>query len=143
MIGDAVLQPVPAEKQQRSEQKRILVVDEDPNSREGLRRWLVGDGHVVEAAEDGWQAIRKMKDSRFDIAIIDLDLPAVRGVAVNGWDLARISRAYNPMISIIMIGSETRPVVEAQLKALKVSEFLEKPISPSPLKTLVRRPEPS
>jgi len=136
-----VLQSAPAEFDQKSEQKRILIVDEDLNSREGLRRWLVGDGHVIETAVDGWQAIRKMKEFRFDIAIIDLDLPAVRGVAVNGWDLARISRAYNPRISIIVIGSETPTAVKAQLEVLKVSEFLEKPISPGHLKLLVRRIE--
>ncbi len=141
MVGEAVVQPLPVESQRKKEQKRILVVDEDPNSREGLRRWLVGDGHVVEVAADGWQAIRKMKDSRFDIAIIDLDLPAVRGVAVNGWDLARISRAYHPTISLIMIGSEARHAVETRLEAYRVSEFLEKPISPGHLKTLVRRLE--
>jgi CheY-like chemotaxis protein len=138
-MGEAVLQSVPAEIGQKSDQRRILVVDEELNSREGLRRWLVGDGHVVETASDGWQAIRKMKESRFDIAIIDLDLPAVRGVAVNGWDLARISRAYNPMIFLIMIGSESRTRVKAQLEALRVSEFIEKPINLSQLKTLVRQ----
>jgi CheY-like chemotaxis protein len=140
-VGEIVLQSAPAEFDQKSEQKRILIVDEDLNSREGLRRWLVGDGHVIETAVDGWQAIRKMKEFRFDIAIIDLDLPAVRGVAVNGWDLARISRAYNPRISIIVIGSETPTAVKAQLEVLKVSEFLEKPISPGHLKLLVRRIE--
>jgi CheY-like chemotaxis protein len=138
-MGEAVLQSAPAENRQTSEQKRILVVDEELNSREGLRRWLVGDGHVVETAADGWQAIRKMKESRFDIAIIDLDLPSVRGVAVNGWDLARISQAYNPGISIIMIGSEIGKSVRAQVEAIKISEFLEKPISLSHLKMLVRR----
>jgi CheY-like chemotaxis protein len=140
-VGEIVLQSAPTEFDQKSEQKRILIVDEDLNSREGLRRWLVGDGHVIETAVDGWQAIRKMKEFRFDIAIIDLDLPAVRGVAVNGWDLARISRAYNPRISIIVIGSETPTAVKAQLEVLKVSEFLEKPISPGHLKLLVRRIE--
>ena len=141
MMGEAVLQPSPVESDQKNAQKRILVVDEDANSREGLRRWLVADGHIVETAGDGWQAIRKMKESRFDIAIIDLDLPAVRGVGVNGWDLARISRAYHPAISIIMIGSETGRAVNMQLEALKVSEFLEKPISPGHLKLLVRQIE--
>ncbi len=140
-MGETVLQPAAAVHEQKSEQKRILVVDEDLNSREGLRRWLVGDGHVVETAGDGWQAIRKMKESSFEIAIIDLDLPAVRGVTVNGWDLARISRAYNPRISIIMIGSDSATAVRAQLEVHKVAEFLEKPISPSHLKTLVRQLE--
>ncbi len=138
-MGEAVLQSVAVENGQKSYQKRILVVDEEVNSREGLRRWLAGDGHVVETAADGWQAIRKVKESRFDIAIIDLDLPAVRGVAVNGWDLARIARAYNPTISLIMIGSESRSRLATELETLRVSEFIEKPISLTHLKAIVRR----
>ncbi len=138
-MGEAVLQSVAVENGQKNYRRRILVVDEEVNSREGLRRWLTGDGHVVETAADGWQAIRKVKESRFDIAIIDLDLPAVRGVAVNGWDLARIARAYNPTISLIMIGSESHSRLATELEALKVSEFIEKPISLSHLKELVRR----
>ena len=119
-------------------EKRILVVDDDLHSREGLRASLQGEGYRVEAAADSWQAIKEIKERRFDIAIIDLDLPPVHGVTVSGWDLARIFRAYHPAISIIVVSAEDRDAVRAEVERLKVSEFLEKPINPAQLKMIVR-----
>jgi CheY-like chemotaxis protein len=52
----------------------------------------------VEAVSDGWQAYRKIKEGFFDLAIVDLELPPVLGVAMTGWDLVRILRAYFPGI---------------------------------------------
>ncbi len=123
--------------------KRILVVDDDLHSREGLRDTLLGEGYRVETSADSWQAIRKIKECPFDIAIIDLDLPDVHGVAVTGWDLARIFRAYHPAISLIVIGAEEGRAVRAQAEQLRISEFLMKPINPPQLKAIVRTLEPA
>ena len=117
--------------------KRILLVDDEPHSREGLRVSLVGAGYIVETAADSWQAIKKVKDYSFEVAIIDLDLPPVHGVALTGWDLVRIFRAFNPLIGIVVVGAEESRDVKTQAEQLKVSEFLEKPISPTRLKGIV------
>jgi two-component system response regulator PhoP len=119
-------------------EKRILLVDDYRHSREGLRTWLLAGGYRVETAADGWQAIKKMKDGLFDVAIIDLDLPAVHGVAVSGWDLVRIFRAFNPTVSIVLVSSEGGTEVKAQAERLKVSELLEKPVAPATLTAIVR-----
>jgi CheY-like chemotaxis protein len=123
--------------------KRILVVDDDLHSREGLRDTLLSEGHGVETSADSWEAIRKIKECLFDIAIIDLDLPDVHGVAVTGWDLVRIFRAYHPAISLIVIGAEEGKAVRAQAEQLRISEFLMKPINPPQLKAIVRTLEPA
>ncbi|MEE9522549.1 MAG: response regulator [candidate division NC10 bacterium] len=119
------------------EQKKILVVDDELHSREGLRVSLLRAGYAVETAADSWQAIKKIKDYPFEVAIIDLDLPPVHGVALSGWDLVRIFRAFNPAIAIVVVGAEESRHVRAQAEELKVSEFLEKPISPTRLKGIV------
>jgi len=119
-------------------EKRILVVDDDLHSREGLRASLQGEGYRVETAADSWQAIKQIKECRFDVAILDLDLPPVHGVTVSGWDLARIFRAYHPAISIIVISAEDRNAVRAEAERLRVSECLEKPINPTQLKMILR-----
>ena len=77
--------------------RRILVVDDDRPSREGLSAALAREGHSVDAAGDAWQAIIRLRAESFDIAVVDLDLPAVHGVELGGWDVARIARAYRPM----------------------------------------------
>jgi hypothetical protein len=58
---------------------------------------------MVETSVDSWQAIKKMRENNYDVAVIDLDLPPVHGVAVTPWDLGRIFRAYNPGISIVYV----------------------------------------
>jgi DNA-binding response OmpR family regulator len=83
--------------------KALVLVDGDLQDREGLDGSLVGEGYVVDTPMDSWQAIRKMKESSYELAVIDLDLPPVHGVAVTGWDLGRIFRAYNPAISIVYL----------------------------------------
>jgi DNA-binding response OmpR family regulator len=118
--------------------KRILVVDDDPHSREGLREALQSEGYRVETAPDSWEGIRKIKEDDYDVAIVDLDLPAVRGVVVTGWDLARIFPAYRPGISIIVISAEAENAQRSRAGHLGVSEFLEKPISPTRLRAIVR-----
>lgn len=118
--------------------KRILVVDDDHHSREGLREALLSEGYRVETAPDSWEAIRKIKEADYDVAIIDLDLPSVHGVVVTGWDLARIFPAYRPGISIIVISAESEKTQSLRARQLGVSEFLEKPISPTRLKAIVR-----
>jgi CheY-like chemotaxis protein len=117
--------------------KKILVVDDERHSREGLRVSLLGAGYTVETAADSWQAIKKIKDFPFEVAIIDLDLPPVHGVTLSGWDLVRIFRAFNPAIAIVVVGAEESRDVKAQAEQLKVAEFLEKPISPTRLKGIV------
>lgn len=119
-------------------EKRILVVEHHLPSREGLRDWLRTEGHKVETAADTLQAIRQVRAGHFDIAIIDLDLPPVDGVIMTGWDLARIFRVHYPTISLIVIGAEEVEATGILAEQIRVSQFLEKPISPVRLKTIVK-----
>lgn len=123
-------------------QKRILIVDNYPQSLRGLKSSLTAGGWLVETATDGWQAIMRVKESTFDLAIIDVDLPSVSGLIVSGWDLVRICRAFHPAISIVVMSAEGGPEVTAQAESLKVSDVLEKPIDLEQLKSIVRTIDP-
>ncbi|HSB72781.1 MAG TPA: response regulator [Candidatus Methylomirabilis sp.] len=122
--------------------KNILLVDAYPSSRQGLKDSLCGEGCSVETVGDSWQAIKKMKESHYAVAIIDLDLPPVHGVAMSGWDLVRIFRAFDPGITLILVGADASRDVRALAEKVKVSEFLEKPISPRQLKAIVKKIDP-
>jgi DNA-binding response OmpR family regulator len=62
---------------------------------------------------------------------------------LDGCDLARIFRAYHPGMSIIVLSVGEEGEARAHAEQLRVSEFLEKPISPARLKAIVRTLEPS
>jgi DNA-binding response OmpR family regulator len=122
--------------------KRILIVEDDLHSRKGLQDSLLAAGHSVDAVSDGWQALRKIKEGIFDLAIVDLDLPPVLGVVVSGWDLVRILRAFMPEIPIIIVSVQEDAVIRRLVERFKVPAFMVKPIDPVQLRATVRSLQP-
>jgi two-component system, OmpR family, response regulator len=123
----------------RGRPRQILVVDDDPPSREGLNTAFLREGHVVDTAADAWQAIVRLRAHPFDIAVVDLDLPAVHGVDLGGWDVVQIARAYQPAIGVIVLSSDEDPTPGPEARALDVNAVLGKPISLQQLTDLVDR----
>ena len=117
---------------------KTLIVDAYVHSREGLRMSLLGGGCQVETASGCWEAIKKVKEESFSVAVIDANLPPAHGVAMTGWDLARILRAFSPALAIVVITIESGPEIRAQAERLGVTRLLEKPINPRELRALVQ-----
>lgn len=122
---------------------RLLLVDPYGGSREGLGAALRGGGFTVEAAEGSSEALAKLYNGAFDLAIIDLDLPPAHGVAEDGWELVGLLRAADPALQLILIAAECRPETQAKARRFGVARLLEKPINPLELRNTVRalRPE--
>lgn len=122
---------------------RLLLVDPYSGSREALGEALRGGGYAVETAEGSSEAIGKVHDGAFDLAIIDLDLPPAHGVAEDGWELVGLLRAADPGLLLILIAAECRPDTQAEADRFGAACLLEKPINPRELRSLVRalRPE--
>jgi two-component system, sensor histidine kinase len=68
--------------------RRVLVVEDNHDTRELLRLLLCLWGHRVEVAEDGLGGVRKAIDWRPDVAILDIGLPLL-----DGYQVARQVRA--------------------------------------------------
>jgi CheY-like chemotaxis protein len=67
--------------------RRILVADDFPQSAEILARLLRQDGHEVQIAQDGIEAVEAAADFRPDVAVLDLAMPKL-----NGYEAARLIR---------------------------------------------------
>ncbi len=129
---------VGSEIEHQGQPTRILVVDAYGHSREGLSASLRVGGYSVETAAGSWEAIQKAKEGHFGLAIIDVDLPLAHGVAMSGWDLARIFRALHPGAAIILVTAEWYPELRAQAEGLHRARLVEKPIHPGELRALVK-----
>jgi len=68
-----------------SKPARILVVDDEKSIRDLLARILTRDGHRVEVAWSGSQAIHKLEETAYDIVFLDLKIPGLSGQAVYAW----------------------------------------------------------
>lgn len=116
----------------------IFLLEVDRHSREGLRDSFVRSGYTVEAAADGSQALDKIGHRPFDVAIIDLDLPARHGSSPSSWEVVRTFRAHHPTAPIVVVSAEDHREWMLRADELGVSAFLEKPISLTHLKAVVR-----
>lgn len=59
---------------------RILVIDDEPGLREFVRTVLEQEGHQVEEARDGNEALLACDRGAFDLALVDLIMPRKDGV---------------------------------------------------------------
>ncbi len=113
----------------------VLVVDDEPMARTLLRLMLVRAGFNVTEAEDGFDALDKVRKNRPDIILLDVMMPGMDGFAV-------CERLRNDMdtaaLPIIMLSAKTD--LGSINKGLRVGAtvYLTKPISPEDLTRHVR-----
>src|SRR2546427_7384266 len=61
---------------------RILVVEDDPRLASRLDRGLWAEGHDVEVAADGNDALHRARERPFDLVVLDIMLPGLDGISV-------------------------------------------------------------
>ena len=112
----------------------ILVVDDDHAHRTMLNTLIGGWGYAVSQADDGSTAIEKVKESSFDLILMD-----VRMVKVSGLEALETIKAYNPAIPVIIMTAYSS--VETAVKALKqgAHDYLTKPLDFDKLRLTIDR----
>jgi CheY-like chemotaxis protein len=78
--------------------RRILVVDDEPFVCDAVRMMLAFDGHDVETATNGKEALAKFDQGMFDVVITDFSMPVMKGD-----ELAMELKARNPKQPVVMI----------------------------------------
>src|SRR5215207_4182278 len=61
---------------------RILIVDDDRINRTLLTRGVEQAGHLVRAAENGWDALALLRERPYDVVLLDIVMPELDGVSV-------------------------------------------------------------
>lgn len=106
--------------------QRILVADDDRTTRFAVCSMLKKAGYEVTAAKDGAEALRKIGQTRFDLAFLDIWMPGSTGLEV----LARVRGAGESQPKIVIMTSDGTP--ETILRAIREQayEYLSKPFPP-------------
>ncbi len=77
---------------------RALLVDDEEVVRQILREYLVGDGHTVETAANGHEALDKLPKTAFDVVILDRAMPGL-----NGDQVAIAIKELKPELPVILL----------------------------------------
>ncbi|NIV36252.1 MAG: response regulator, partial [Anaerolineae bacterium] len=112
----------------------ILVIDDEVGMREGCRRVLVPKGFQVITAEHGVEGLRKLREARFDLVLLDVMMPGMSGLEV----LDRI-HDHDPNIICVMITGFATVDLAAQAMKQGACDFLPKPFSSDELLEVVHR----
>lgn len=105
--------------------KTVLLVEDNAVNRDMLVRRLSRAGHIVIAAEDGQEALEKMRADKPAVVLMDMNLPVM-----DGWSASREARA-DPDIADIPIVALTAHAMESdreQALAAGCVDYATKPI---------------
>jgi DNA-binding NtrC family response regulator len=105
-------------------ERRILIVDDEPNARQALAMLLEEDGYQVKTAADGFKALGVLKGWRCDVLLTDLRMPVMDGLT-----LVRKAREQEPtLVCLVMTAFGT---VDNAVEAMKLGaeDYLTKPLN--------------
>jgi DNA-binding NtrC family response regulator len=121
--------------------RRILIVDDEPSIRHIVKQVLLDESYRAEAAGTAMEALEKLRDAPFDLAIVDLLLPGV-----NGLELAEAIRMLDPGTPVILITAYGSTAFESVASHPAILHYIHKPFSLDRLLSLVREcvpPQPT
>lgn len=113
---------------------RILIVDDDPDVCEYLRKFLVADDYEVLTLTDPASALAELKRNTYQIIILDLKMPRISGEEL----LREIREVDNDICIIIYTGY---PTVDSAVETMKhhVFDYIRKPFNVEDFRTVIRR----
>jgi two-component system response regulator MprA len=127
--------------QNDAKRDRVLVVDDDRAIRESLARALELDGYEVALASDGAVALAVIRETRPDVAIVDVMMPNIDGLTV-----CRVLRAEKDRLPILMLTARTETSDRVAGLDAGADDYLPKPFEldelMARLRALLRRSRP-
>lgn len=113
---------------------RILVVEDDVATREGLRKILESEGCQVDVVADGERAVGSINQHQYDAIVLDLALPKLSGTDVMEYIASTTPQMLENIVVVTGLeASEIRKLFPS------ICETLSKPVMPTRLIASVRR----
>jgi two-component system cell cycle response regulator DivK len=116
--------------------KRILVVEDQPDSRQIIRDMLAGTDYEITEAENGEAALAAIAKQRPDLILMDIELPIMDGYTATNQIKADPALRSIPIIAVTsyaLAGEEKRA------RAAGCDDFVTKPFSPRQLLGKIRQ----
>jgi two-component system NtrC family response regulator len=117
------------------ERARILIVDDEPHVRDGLREALDASEYQIDTVADGESALRRIRRDPYHVVVTDLRMPG----SVDGFDILREAREKDSDTPVIVITAHG--TIEGAVEALKMGamDFLAKPLDIKHFRILIQK----
>ena len=119
-----------------SEQLKVLVVDDDEMNRRMMRLILTREDHFVALASDGFEACEVAKAQRFDIILMDLQMPEMDGVETSR--RIRASENGSKDSYIVALTASFLPEKGNELFEAGIDNYIAKPFDVEHLRQMLR-----
>jgi CheY-like chemotaxis protein len=117
--------------------RRILVVDDEPLVCDAVKMMLTFDGHAVQTAHNGAEALALFNKEKFDLVITDFLMPVMRGD-----QLAAAIKAQNPKQPVVMITAHAETLEASQTPLTGIDALISKPFLLENLREAIARTLP-
>ena len=115
------------------ERIRILLVDDDRQNSEFLRKFLEVEGYEVTYAENGRKGWEAFSAAKPDLVLLDVNMPVM-----NGFELARLIRERDLGVLIFFLTDRTEKADRLKGFDLKGNDYIPKPFYPEELIAKIR-----
>ncbi len=114
--------------------KRILIVEDEENTRQALARLLVREGFLVDSVSNGCEALSYLRRQSVNLIVTDMKMPQMDGMTF----LRELNKNF-PRSNVIMITAYGG--VESYLEAMNLGafEYINKPVQIEELKIIMRK----
>ena len=112
---------------------RILVVDDEPDTRRSITRLVTRFGYTAKSAGSAEEGDRWLTSERFDLLMLDIELPRMKGVEFLSWALSR-----DPEMAVIMMTGLDMPEVAIECIDQGARTYLVKPVEVEFLRLALR-----
>lgn len=120
--------------------KKILIVEDEPNMRLGLKDNLEFEGYQVDFAEDGEIGLKKIVEGDYSLVLLDVMLPKM-----SGYDICKTVRKSGNKIPIILLTAKGEEIDKVLGLEFGADDYVTKPFSLRELlariKAILRRVE--
>jgi DNA-binding response OmpR family regulator len=113
-------------EQTEGNRARILIVDDDPNTLEILRRWLNREGYTTVSADSGPACLEVLGKQPVDVIVLDVMMPGMDGLQV--CEHLRENSAWRS-IPVMLLTAKDDIETRSRGMLLGVSEYLTKPVN--------------
>ena len=115
-----------------TKKRKVLIVEDEAVVRDSVREWLVEDGYDVEVAENGEEALKKIKQEEYGVIVLDLKLPDIDGLQV-----FEQAKELKPETKGVIITAYPSKETRDRAKQLGLMDYLAKPFKVEDLEKLI------